>query len=251
MSDASVKDTNSEQGKAVSVIRKKRKKPVEDGTFVDMVAFAALMTILLAFFIMLSSNVGPMKEEASHEAIDSFKEALDNFGVSKIAFGSSDSIANLEFKLQNYNGNYKKKNEMTKNMFANTIDSNINIEYTQTGRQLVFPTEIDFINEELDMSPESKLYLNNLIKVIKDRDCHVVVGGYTGEDFISSEDYPTSWQQSAEYASAVTRFFNEVGNIDYKRLTAVGYGKYQPLLEEDSSFNVMANNRINIIISDK
>jgi len=246
MSDA----TNS-HGEAVKTVRKKRKKPVEDGAFVDMVAFAALMTILLAFFIMLSSNVGPIKDEVAEVAIDSFKEALDNYGVSKIAFGRSDSITNLEFKLENYDGKYMKKEESIKNVFANTIDDNIDIEYTQTGHQLVFPTEIDFINEDLEISPESKLYLNNLIKVIKHRDCQVVVGGYTGEEFIPSDEYPTSWQLSAEYASAVTRYLNEVGNIDYKRLAAVGYGKYQPLLGEGSSFNVMANNRISIIISDK
>ncbi len=250
MLDASDTATTDVREKAVKTVRKKRKKPAEGRAFVDMVAFAALMTILLAFFIMLSANVGPVKEKEAEEAIESFKEALDNFGISKIAFGSSDSITNLEIKLEDYGGKYKKKKKLVKNVFANTIDDNVDIDYTQTGRQLIFPTEIDFINKELDMSPESKLYLNNLIEVIKDRDCQVIVGGYTGEDFISSEEYPTSWQLSAEYASAVTRYFNEVGNIGYKRLTAVGYGKYQPLLGE-SSFNTKANNRIRIIISDK
>ncbi len=231
-------------------VRKKKKKPVEDGAFVDMVAFAALMTILLAFFIMLSSNVGPIKNEVAEDAIESFKEALNNFGVSKIAFGSSDSITNLEVKLENYGGKYEKKQELIKNVFANTIDDNIDVEYTQTGHQLVFPTEIDFINEELDISSESKMYLNNLIKVIRNRDCQVIVGGYTSEDFIPTDDYSTSWQLSAEYASAVTRYFNDVGKIDYTRLAAIGYGKYQPLLGEESSLKTKANNRINIIISD-
>ncbi len=234
----------------IVVVRKKKKKPVEDGTFVDMVAFAALMTILLAFFIMLSSNVGPMRDENSREAIDSFKEALDNYGVSKIAFGSSDSITNLEMKQESYGGKSKKRKEMLKNVFVNTIDKNIDIEYTQKGHQLVFPTEIDFINDELDMSSESKMYLNNLIKVIRNRDCTVVVGGYTGENFIPTDDYPTSWQLSAEFASAVTRYFSGVGKIDYTRLTAIGYGKYQPLLGGGSSYKTRANNRINIIISD-
>jgi len=231
-------------------IRKKKKKPVEDGAFVDMVAFAALMTILLAFFIMLSSNVGPVRDEEAKEAIDSFINALDNYGVSKIAFGSSDSIANLEMKQESYGGKNKKRKEMLKNVFANTIDSNIDIEYTQKGHQLVFPTEIDFINEELDMSSESKMYLNNLIKVIRNRDCQVVVGGYTSENFIPTDDYPTSWQLSAEFASAVIRYFNDVGKIDYSRLTAIGYGKHQPLLGNGSSFKTIVNNRINIIISD-
>ncbi len=239
------------QEEPTKTVRKKKKKPLEEGSFVDMVAFAALMTILLAFFIMLSSNVGPAKDEDAKVAIDSFKEALDNFGVSKVVFGSSDSITNLEMKLESYGGKYKKDRKTVKNVFANTIEDSIDIEYMQTGHQLVFPTEIDFINEELDMSSESKMYLNNLIKVIKNRDCQIVVGGYTGRDFIPSDEYPTSWQLSAEYASAVTRYFNKVGNIDYKRLAAVGYGKYQPLLGEESSFNIMANNRINITISDK
>ncbi|KHE94209.1 MAG: OmpA family protein [Candidatus Scalindua rubra] len=234
----------------ILAVRKKKKKPVEDGAFVDMVAFAALMTILLAFFIMLSSNVGPVRDEEAKEAIESFIEALDNYGVSKIAFGSSDSITNLEMKQESYGGKHKKRNEMLKNVFANTIDSNIDVEYTQKGHQLVFPTEIDFINEELDMSSESKMYLNNLIKVIRNRDCQVVVGGYTSENFIPTDDYPTSWQLSAEFASAVIRYFNDVGKIDYSRLTAIGYGKHQPLLGNGSSFNTIVNNRINIIISD-
>ena len=237
------------QRKAVTAVRKKRKKPVEEGSFVDMVAFAALMTILLAFFIMLSANVGPAKDEQAKEAIDSFKEALGNYGVSRIIFGKSDSIANLNIKLETYSGKYKMESLTIKNTFANTIDKDLDVEYMQTGNRVVFPTEINFINEELEMSPESKQYLNNLVNVIENRDCKVVVEGYTGEDFVSSDDYATSWQLSAEYASTVTKYLNKVGNIDYKRLTAVGYGKYQPLLEEASSFNTRANNRINIIIS--
>ena len=233
-----------------AVVRKKKKKPVEEGAFVDMVAFAALMTILLAFFIMLSSNVGPIRDKEAKEAIDSFIHAMDNYGVSKIAFGSSDSISNLEMKQDNYGGRSKKQREMLKNVFANTIDKNIDIEYTQKGHQLVFPTEIDFINDELDMSSESKMYLNNLIKVIRNRDCQVVVGGYTSEDFIPTDDYPTSWQLSAEFAYAVTKYFNNVGRIEYSRLTAIGYGMHQPLLGDKSAFKTRANNRINIIISD-
>ncbi|MFQ5685859.1 MAG: OmpA family protein [Candidatus Scalindua sp.] len=233
---------------AIAAARKKRKRPPEDESFVDMVAFASLMTILLAFFIMLSSYAGKPKEKETDEAIKSFKEALDNYGVSKVLLGSTDSIFNLSLKLESYNGKNKMKEPTEKNAFVNTIDKNSDIEYIQTGHKVEFPTEINFINEEFDISPESKQYLNNLINVIKNRDCQIMVGGYTGEDFVPSDRYPTSWQLSAEYASAVTKYFNSAGNIDYKRLTAVGYGEYQPLLGEESSFNTRANNRINITI---
>ena len=234
---------------AIATIRKRRKKrPAEDESFVDMVAFASLMTILLAFFIMLSSYAGRPQEKETEEALQSFKEALDNYGVNKIIFGNTDSVFNLNLTLESYGGKHKMNKPTDKNAFVNTIDKNSDIEYVQSGHRVDIPTEINFINEELDISPESKQYLNNLIKVIKNRDCQVMVGGYTSEDFVSSDSYPTSWQLSAEYASAVTKYFNNVGNIDYKRLTAVGYGGYQPLLGEASSFNTKANNRINITI---
>jgi chemotaxis protein MotB len=234
---------------AITAARKKRRKrPPEDEQFVDMVAFASLMTILLAFFIMLSSYAGKPKEKETDEALKSFKEALNNFGVSKVMLGHTDSIFNLSLKLETYGGKNKMRKPTDRDAFVNTIDKDSDIEYIQTGHRVDFPTEISFINEELDMSPESKQYLNNLIKVIKNRDCQVMVGGYTSEDFVSSDRYPTSWQLSAEYASAVTKYFNNVGNIDYKRLTAVGYGEYQPLLGVASSFNTRANNRINITI---
>ena len=234
---------------AITAARKKRRKrPPEDEQFVDMVAFASLMTILLAFFIMLSSYAGKPKEKETDEALKSFKEALNNFGVSKVMLGNTDSILNLSLKLETYGGKNKMRKPTDRDAFVNTIDKDSDIEYIQTGHRVDFPTEISFINEELDISPESKQYLNNLIKVIKNRDCQVMVGGYTSEDFVSSDRYPTSWQLSAEYASAVTKYFKDVGNIDYKRLTAVGYGEYQPLLGEASSFNTRANNRINITI---
>ncbi len=229
-------------------IRKRRKKRPEEGEpTVDMLAFSSVMTIMLAFFIMLAGYAGAPEEKSAKEALTSVKEALDNYGINKISFGGSGAIINMP---ENDTGTYKKEDQWVKKELANTVDDEIDIEYIQTGHQVVFPAKIDFINEMLDMSAETKLYLNNVIKVIKDRDCQVIIEGYVDGTFVPSDRYSTSWQLSAEYASSVTRYFHDVGGIDYRRLTAVGYGIYKPLLSEGSSY-ARANNRINIKISDK
>ncbi|ODS30159.1 MAG: H+-driven flagellar motor component MotB [Candidatus Scalindua rubra] len=246
------------QGKTVfqntiNPVRKplKKKKIDSEAPKMDMLAFASVMTIMLAFFIMLSSYAGKPEKDSAEEAIMSLKEALENFGISRIIFGSSDSISNLDFELSKIGGPHNTERPWVKeNVYSNTIDKEVEIDYIRKRYQIVFPTEVVFV-KGFEISPTSKLYLNNLIKVIKNRECKITVGGYTSEDFIPTDDYPTSWQLSAEYANAVTTYFNDVGNIDYKRLTAIGYGKYRPLLGEESSFNTKANNRISIIISDK
>lgn len=229
------------------VRKSRRKKPDEGEPTADMLAFSSVMTILLAFFIMLASYAGAPEEKSAKEMLMSVQEAFENYGISKVLFGGSGAIINMP---NNYTGKYKKEDQWVKNELANTIDEKIEIEYIQMGYRVVFPTKINFIKEELDMSSETKLYLNNLIKVIKDRDCQVIVEGYIDGEFVPSDKHPTSWQLSAEYASTVTKYFNDVGGIDYKRLTAIGYGIYQPLLSKGSS-HTRANNRISIIISDK
>ncbi|MFQ5962960.1 MAG: flagellar motor protein MotB [Candidatus Scalinduaceae bacterium] len=237
-------------GKTTSVLSKllKKKKTDNKPPTTDMLSFASIMTILLAFFIMLSTYAGRPKDELAKEAVESFKGALKNFGLSRIIDGSSDSIMNLQLTLRNFG--IKSKNEQSET-FANLIDKEIEVEYERNGRQLIFPTNIDFVKGGLELSPSSKAYLNNLTTIIKDRDCEVAVFSYSDKGFVSTEDYPTSWQYSAERAAVVTSYLNKTGGIDYKRMTAVGYGKYQPLLGEESSFNAEANNRINIIVSYK
>ena len=213
-------------------MKKKKKKIGDEPPYADMVSFASLMTILLAFFIMLSTYAGNPEEELADEAIESFKAALQNFGLSNINYGSSDSISNLIIALKRTGGRANKgKDQVMQKTFANLIDKNIEITYKRKKEQLLFPTEIDFVNGSLELTPSSMDYINNLIKLLKDRDFNIAIHGYTGKEFVPSEEFPNSWQSSAEHAAAVARYINKVANIDYERLTVVGYGKYQSLWE--------------------
>ncbi len=229
---------------------KKKKSSGDKAPQADMLSFAAVMTILLAFFIMLSTFAGKPEEERSKEAIESFKAALNNFGLSEIVFGRSDSINNLIFALKKTGGSYTKdERRLLNKSFANLIDKELDITYKKEGGHLVFPTEIKFVDGGLILTPSSKVYLNNFIKIIKDRDFNILVRGYTGNGFTPSDDFPTSWHSSAEHATAVTKYLHNKGKIDYKRMTAIGHGKYQILLGDTSSIDKQIVNRISIMVS--
>ncbi|MEE9605545.1 MAG: OmpA family protein [Candidatus Scalindua sp.] len=228
----------------------KRKKPKDKPPIVDMLSFASIMTILLAFFIMLSSHAGKPEHNATKEAVESFQNALEAFGLSRIVYGRSNSIANLAFVSKK--SGVKSDNEDTKivgRSFANMINGEIDIEYVQKGRRMFFPTNIDFVDGGTELLPSSKAYLDNLAKLIKDRDCKVIVCSYTDEGFVPTVEHPTDWQFTAERSSAVANYLYNGGNINYKRIIAIGYGEHQPLLGEEASFNAGENSRTNIIIS--
>ncbi|MDR4505515.1 MAG: OmpA family protein [Candidatus Scalindua sp.] len=250
--NAETNDDQSVIGKASqSFSRLLKKKPADDAApEMDMMAFASMMTILLAFFIMLSSFAGKPNDEKAKEAIESFKEALENFGLSRMSMAKSDSIDNLTLVLKKLGvkSNDDESIVVGKKAF-NIVDDNITLEYERRKQQLFFPTKIDFVKGGVELTKESKAYLNSLLKTIKERDCQVTVCSYTDNGFVPSDKYQTSWQFSAEQAMAVIRYLNDVGKISFKRLTAIGYGKYRPLLGDESIFNTEANNRINIIVS--
>jgi chemotaxis protein MotB len=251
-------ETNAETNEAPSLIGRAsqtfskllKKKSDDDIPEMDMMAFASMMTILLAFFIMLSSFAGKPNEEKAKEAIESFKAALDNFGLNRMSMGNSDSINNLTIVLKKLG---VKSNDdesvVVGNKALNLVDDEITLEYERKKHQLLFPTKIGFVHGGIELTNRSKAYLNSLIKTIKDRDCQITVCSYTDKDFVPTDEYQTSWQFSAEQAMAVTRYLNDVGRISFKRLTAIGYGKYRPLVGDESAFNTEANNRINIIVS--
>jgi len=231
---------------------KKKKSAGDKPPQADMLSFAAVMTILLAFFIMLSTFAGKPEEERSKEAIESFKAALKNFGLSEIILGRSDSINNLIFVLKKTGGSSTRDEKQVLNKsFANLIDKEMEITYKKEGSHLVFPTEIDFFGGGLVLTPSSKIYLNNLIKLVKERNLNISVRGYTGKGFVPTDEFPTSWHSSAEHAAAVTKYLHNVGKIDYKRMTAIGHGKYQPLPGDTSSLDKQTLNRISIMVSNK
>ncbi len=228
----------------------KKKKSEDKPPSPDMLSFASIMTILLAFFIMLSSYAGKPKNNSGKEAVESFKRALQYYGLSRIIYGSSNSLVNVSFtSKQTAVKSDTERSEVIGRTFSNLISKEIEIEYVRKGRQLFFPANIDFVDGGVEISRSSKAYLGDLIKLIKERDCKITVCSYAGEDFVPSTEYTTSWQFTAERSATVTNYLHHTGGISYKRITAIGYGEYQPLLGEEASFNASANNRTNVIIS--
>jgi chemotaxis protein MotB len=46
----------------------------------------------------------------------------------------------------------------------------------------------------------------------------------------------------------VVKYFTEVGNIDPRRLSAVGYGESRPLVANDTPANRQKNRRVEILL---
>jgi chemotaxis protein MotB len=93
--------------------------------------------------------------------------------------------------------------------------------------------------------------LNKIGLIIAETPCNVRIEGHTDNFPIHNVKYPSNWELSTARAVNVLRFFIENANIPAEKLSAVGFGKYHPVVPNDISANRAKNRRVEIIFIKK
>ncbi|MGR3310244.1 MAG: OmpA family protein [Candidatus Brocadiales bacterium] len=233
-------------------MKKKKKSLVEEKlTGPDMLSFTGMMLILLAFFIVLSTMAEDKKTERMKSAQRSFVESLDSYGLSRV-LAWKKGIVNIDrIGADNTYPMVKEEELMDNGALCTMIENELKVTYRRTDSKVVIPTPIAFEPKEAKLSPTSEDFLNRLIKLVKNRPCKIIIEGHVDNSFIPSERYSTSWELSAARATSVAQYLHEKGKISFNRLSTIGYGKFRPIVGNDTPGRRKKNNRVNIIISDK
>jgi len=74
------------------------------------------------------------------------------------------------------------------------------------------------------------------------------VEGFTDNQRISTDAYPSNWELSAARAAAVVRLLAQFG-VEPERMAAVGYGEFQPAYSNRTAEGQKLNRRVLIVVS--
>ena len=74
------------------------------------------------------------------------------------------------------------------------------------------------------------------------------VEGFTDNQRISTDAYPSNWELSAARAAAVVRVLAQFG-VEPERMAAVGYGEFQPAYSNRTARGQRLNRRVLIVVS--
>ena len=126
------------------------------------------------------------------------------------------------------------------------------------GDRFVFQSEVLFPPGSADLSPEAKDRLKPLADAIKaiapkipaDLPWVLQVGGHTDKLPISTAQFPSNWELSTGRALSVVRYFVEQG-IPAGRLSAAGYGEYEPVDAADTPDAYRKNRRIELKLTER
>ena len=89
--------------------------------------------------------------------------------------------------------------------------------------------------------------IGDVLKTAVDK--NVQVEGHTDNVPISTPQYPTNWELSMARATTVLHFLHDKVGIPGERLSAVGFGEYQPISSNSTSTGRSQNRRIQIVLT--
>jgi chemotaxis protein MotB len=114
--------------------------------------------------------------------------------------------------------------------------------------QIELKDSIIFSSGSADTSEQSRKIFDEIAAILVGYSNPVQVEGFTDNVPINSVRYPTNWELSTARASAIVKHLAAKG-VAPERLSAVGYGEYQPVASNDSEQGRAQNRRVTIMIA--
>jgi len=214
-----------------------------------LLTYADLITLLLAFFIMMytfsKQDAQKYNEVSSHlKTIFSGGSGIAQKGktLGKLPLGSqmqTGSEPGIEEKLKNEFREISNQNGLKNNIFI----------FTDARGVVVRIMDKAFYDEgKADLKQGAKNALDKIIPIVKDLKNNIRIEGHTDNTPISKGEFKSNWELSVRRATEVVRYIVEKGPIPPERVSATGYAEYRPVINNDTAENKALNRRVEIII---
>ena len=252
-----------------------------------LVSYADFITLLFAFFVVMYSisQVSDSKyrvlsdtfNEAFHRPTDSQQdsESQDNPApsstiIAPIDMGhtatepetgeqgvpaSTSSLSPADTEAAESGNPIKTSDELTQisdlvtEKFAQLINEQlIQVSSNELWLQIELKDSILFSSGSAETSEQAQRIFDEIASILKAYSNPVQVEGFTDNIPIKSAKYPTNWELSTARASAIVKYLVSKG-VSPERLSAVGYGEYQPIASNDNEQGRAQNRRVTIMVA--
>jgi len=227
--------------------RKKKVEKERDPAAGLLVMMVSLNLILLIFFIFLNS-IGADDGQKIKKALGSLAGTFGMLpGGLSVESGTKLMLPGAPMVPAEYSSTHI-GNEFTRIIREKKIGKTVHV--TKEGNNLVInlPDKTLFSSGSAKLNPDADGLLEAIAHTILKYRFPVRIEGHTDNVPIKTAQFPSNWELSAARATAVLRHLSEVEKIRMDRLTAVGFGEFNPLLPNDRPINREKNRRVRIVL---
>jgi len=213
------------------------------------IVYSGFILIMLCFFIMLCS-FSTMEEAKIMRFVRSFASAVSvfeggrKFDSGLVVLPESSDIVDIRSSLA------KIYEELEILVMQSKLEEDVSISSSPEGLVMRMADHALFDSGIGDLSMEAWPLLEKIGAVIAKTDYLIRIEGHTDNIPIRTERFPSNWELSTARAVSVLRYFIDNHGVSSQRLSAVGFGEYQPLVSNDTPEHRAQNRRVEIIFID-
>lgn len=219
-----------------------------------MVSYADFITLLFAFFVVMYSisslNEGKYKI-LSESLVGVFNQ--QERAVKPIPVGEERPRTSEPDELNNHaaQGSDPLESIMRsmREAFSDLIDAKqVTLRGNESWVEIELSSSLLFPSGDALPNDQAFDLLEKVARILAPYDNPIRVEGFTDNLPISTAQYPTNWELSSARAGSVVRMLVAEG-VAPTRLAAVGYGEYQPIVDNSTPEGRARNRRVVLVVS--
>jgi chemotaxis protein MotB len=229
---------------------RKKKAAAKENAERWLLTYADLITLLMVFFVLLFS-MSTIDKKKYQELAGSLNRAFNvNVlqGQQPISLSPSSGGANAISVLEQQNFQHINQIVQQIEQQNDISQQQITSQITKDGIAITVSGTLLFYNGTDQIKPDGLALLQKLGAYLVTLPNPIRVEGHTDDIPEQSAQYPTNWELSSARAVAVVRYFTDTSQMQPVRLSAVGYGQYQPIVPNDTRAHREENRRAVIVI---
>mgnify|MGYP001222848679 CR=1 FL=1 len=247
-------------------MRRRRRRTSGDDVNVDrwLITYADLITILLAFFVLLyaMSQIDVARFESIARSLSvqftSDPSLIDLGNRADIERNPADyeglDIGQLDQEEKDGDGSSQTDAELDalyakirQYVVENDLETDVRVENARRGVEITFAEHVLFDLGRAELKRQSREVLEPLVPLLNELNNPISVEGHTDNLPIVSGNYESNWELSTARSLSVLSYLEDEG-IASKRLALVGYGEHKPIKPNDTDDNRQFNRRVNLVI---
>ena len=217
-----------------------------------LLTYADMITLLMAFFIMLYS-MSVLNLAKFQQVAVSIKSGFGGMveGQGRSILGSSSQFNIKPSPIMGDtagvpNQTVKKIQTMIKD---EKLENKVRLRVDERGLVISLSTDkVLFGPGRASLSPSAMKIIDAVAGSLKDIPNEVRVEGHTCDLPIRSSEYPSNWELSTARATNVIRYLIDKKGFQPDRLSAAGYADSRALVPNTSESNRAVNRRVDIVV---
>ncbi len=219
-----------------------------------LLTYADMITLLMAFFIMMYS-MSVMNLEKFNAVAFSIRSGFGGVlkgGRSLLSHPTGQRSLSQGFPIREERQPVEQmKQAIETYVAAQNLGDEVDVTRDERGVVIRISAEkLLFTRGTANLTPAASPVLERIAQYIKPMVNNILVEGFTCDLPISTAQYPSNWELSGARASRVVRFFEE-RDVAAERMSAVGYGETRPRFPNTTEARRMKNRRVDIVILDE